>query len=198
VTRVIEVHSSLKSDKPVIEAAVWPKSEAPPPRVSPPKRRRPLLFLIVGIVLGVGLSAAVGALTSRPRAKSSPVLSVPYGDAVLFVRSHQYDLQLATTAAQQETGLVGRPSMPAGSGLLFVYTSTVDRCFWMKGMRFALDLIWLSSQDEVVSVQSDLSPRTYPSSYCSVAQDVLELNAGQARAAGIKVDDLLSINMPAV
>jgi uncharacterized membrane protein (UPF0127 family) len=67
----------------------------------------------------------------------------------------------------------------------------------MKRMRFALDMIWLSSQGEVISVQPDVSPKTYPSAYCAFAQDVIELDAGQARAAGIAVNHVLKLDLGA-
>lgn len=154
-------------------------------------------LLVVGIVLGVALSAAVGVLTSRPATKAAPNITAPHGEAVLVAGGHQYHLEQATTPAQQALGLGGRASMPASSGMLFAYNSTADRCLWMKRMRFPLDMIWLSSQGEVISVQPDVSPKTYPSAYCAFAQDVIELDAGQARAAGIEVNHVLTLDVGA-
>ena len=108
----------------------------------------------------------------------------------------RYYLQLAVTPAQQELGLGDRAKLPPDHGMLFVYYSSGTRCFWMKGMKFALDMIWLSSADEVVSVQRDLSPKSYPSAYCSLAQDVIELDAGQAHFAGIVVNRVVKLEMP--
>ena len=51
-------------------------------------------------------------------------------------------------------------------------------------MRFALDMIWLSPTDEVVSVQPDVLPKSYPSAYCTLAQDVIELDAGRRASRG--------------
>ena len=126
-------------------------------------------LLAVGIVLGVALSAGVGALTSRPATKAPPNISASHGEAVLVAGGHRYDLQEARTPAEQALGLGGRASMPASSGMLFAYSSTADRCLWMKRMRFPLDMIWLSSQGAVISVQPDVSPKTYPSAYCAFA-----------------------------
>jgi uncharacterized membrane protein (UPF0127 family) len=66
----------------------------------------------------------------------------------------------------------------------------------MRGMRFALDIIWLSPSDEVVTVRRDLLPED-PSIYCAVAEDVVELDAGQAHAAGISVGRFVRLeNVP--
>jgi uncharacterized membrane protein (UPF0127 family) len=77
--------------------------------------------------------------------------------------------------------------MAANDGMLFVFPTVDDHCFWMKGMRFSLDIIWLSSHDKVVLVEANLQPRSYPATYCAGSEDVVELDAGQAHAAGITV-----------
>lgn len=152
-----------------------------------------------GLILrGVALFAVASAmsLSLAAGAGQSGATSVPRGDAVLIVGSHRYYLQLAVTEAQQERGLGYRPRLPSDHGMLFVYHSSTTRCFWMKGMRFALDMIWLSQTDEVVSVQPDVLPKYYPSTYCSEAEDVIELDAGQARFAGIAVGHDVNLEMP--
>jgi uncharacterized protein len=136
-------------------------------------------------------SAAILLLSAATA--SSSVTSARRGDAVLIVASQRYYLQLAVTPAQQQLGLGDRAKLPLDQGMLFVYHSTTTRCFWMKGMRFALDMIWLSQTDKVMSVQPDVSPRSYPSAYCTVAEDVVELDAGQAHFAGIVVDRVVKL-----
>jgi uncharacterized membrane protein (UPF0127 family) len=140
--------------------------------------------------------ASASAVLWSAGAGPSRAISVPRGNAVLIVGSHRYYLQLAVTPGQQELGLGGRPKLPLDDGMLFLYHSSATRCFWMKGMKFALDMVWLSSADEVVSVQPNVSPKSYPSAYCTVAQDVVELDAGQARLAGIVVDRVVKLEMP--
>ncbi len=147
--------------------------------------------------VGLGVLAAVTTLVLSAVAGPSSATSAPRSDAVLIAGSHRYYLQLAVTPAQQELGLGDRVKLPLDAGMLFVYPSSGTRCFWMKGMRFALDMIWLSPTDEVVSVQPDVLPKSYPSAYCTLAQDVIELDAGQARFAGIVVDRVVKLEMPA-
>jgi uncharacterized membrane protein (UPF0127 family) len=149
-----------------------------------------------GTVALAGLTSAT-TLVLTVTAWPSSATSAPRGDAVLIAGSHRYYLELAVTPAQQELGLGDRAKLPLDDGMLFVYHSSGTRCFWMKGMRFALDMIWLSPADEVVSVQPDVLPKSYPSAYCTLAQDVIELDAGQARFAGIVVDRVVKLEMPA-
>jgi uncharacterized protein len=154
-----------------------------------------LRTLVLRVAAGPSVAVSVSLVLSAA-AGPSGATSVPRGDALLIAGSHRYYLQLAVTPGQQELGLGERAKLPLDDGMLFVYQSSGTRCFWMKGMRFALDMIWLSSADEVVSVQADLLPKSYPSVYCAQSQDVIELDAGQAEHAGIAVDRTLRLEMP--
>ena len=105
----------------------------------------------------------------------------------LRVGDNKYSLELATTPGQQEKGLSGRASMPQDHGMLFIFGGASDQCFWMKGMHFPLDIIWTDALHKVVYMQPDLSPSTYPHTYCSTsaANYVIELNAGAVKRSGI-------------
>jgi uncharacterized membrane protein (UPF0127 family) len=160
-----------------------------------PTVKRPRTWVIgaISALTGVLSAAAPGASAAPPR-HSSGAQARP-GAATLVVGKIRFDLRLATTPDQQAQGLSGIKSMPDTSGMLFVFPKTAEECFWMKGMHFALDIVWLSAGDEVLLVDHNLSPRTYPMSFCTHARYVIELVAGQARAAGITVGRTLTIEM---
>jgi uncharacterized membrane protein (UPF0127 family) len=101
---------------------------------------------------------------------------------------------MVTTAAAQEKGLSGRASLAPDSGMLFVFQNEAQRCFWMKDMQFPLDIIWVNKDKRVVYIQPELSPSTYPDSFCPKppAQYVIELNAGQATQASIRIGETLT------
>jgi uncharacterized membrane protein (UPF0127 family) len=103
------------------------------------------------------------------------------------VGTRQYRLVEAQTAAEREKGLSGRKNLALNQGMLFVYQKPGTYCFWMKDMRFSIDMIWLGNSKQVLAVKPNVSPSTYPQSFCPVpnAKYVIELSAGQARAAGI-------------
>ena len=81
--------------------------------------------------------------------------------------------------------------------MLFVFESGKASSFWMKGMRFALDFVWISSGCEVVGVTVDVPPpasnsanSTLPTySSPSPAAYVFEINAGEVAAHGIAAGD---------
>jgi uncharacterized membrane protein (UPF0127 family) len=101
----------------------------------------------------------------------------------LHAAGHTYRLEIAATEMQQEKGLGDRDSIPTDRGMLFTYTAPGRYCYWMKDMRFPLDIIWFDAQKRVVKIEQNLQPNTYPKTYCPAdknVQYVIELNAGQA------------------
>lgn len=97
-----------------------------------------------------------------------------------------YRLSAARTAAEQEQGLSDTAPLPADRGMLFLNEAVTERCFWMKDMRYALDIIWLDASKKVVHVAADVSPKSYPKTYCAAGQYILELQAGQAARSGLR------------
>ena len=92
----------------------------------------------------------------------------------------QFYLQTANTDQSRSQGLSGRLSMPSNEGMVFVFDNQQKQCFWMKDMNFPLDIVWLNSAKEVVKIDSNLLPDTYPKQFCADTQYVIELNSGKA------------------
>ena len=97
-------------------------------------------------------------------------------------------VELATTPDERRKGLSGRASLEQGTGLLFVFEEASIHCFWMKDMAFAIDMVWVNPDGAVVKVVERAQPSSYPTSFCPAdpALYVLEVNAGEARSAGIQ------------
>jgi uncharacterized membrane protein (UPF0127 family) len=81
--------------------------------------------------------------------------------------------------------------------MLFVFDSDVASAFWMKGMRFPLDFIWISREctvSDVTAVVPAPGPDTPDSqllTYRSAAPAAynFEVNAGEAEQHGVRVGD---------
>ncbi len=106
------------------------------------------------------------------------------------------NVELATTPAQKEKGLSGRDSLPPDNGMLFVFDTEDYLTFWMNGMKFPLDIIWVNSSRQVVFFEQDLQPcgpKACPTFTPSVkAMYVLEVNAGFVAAHHISPGDMFS------
>lgn len=85
--------------------------------------------------------------------------------------------------------------MPANQGMLFVFGTPKYQCFWMRGMQFPLDIIWLDSNGEINQIKSNILQSTYPEAFCDPQKSsyTIELNAGTARKEDLRVGQILSL-----
>lgn len=106
-------------------------------------------------------------------------------------------LEVAQTLPDRMRGLSGRESLPSDSGMLFIFPDQHYHGIWMKDMNFALDIIWLNDIMEVVHLERDVSPATYPRVFTppTPALYVLELPNGTVDHAQIKLKQKLNINL---
>jgi uncharacterized membrane protein (UPF0127 family) len=113
--------------------------------------------------------------------------------AVVTIHNHSFTVEYADSPDEQVKGLSGRASLAPDHGMLFRFNAADTHCFWMKDMRFALDIIWINSDKKVVHLESNVSPQTYPKSYCPAepARYVLEVNAGTTKALNLRTGDSL-------
>lgn len=111
----------------------------------------------------------------------------------LTVNHQTIKAELARTSLQHIQGLSNRQSLPANQGMLFVFNKHFKPSFWMKDMRFPLDIIWISD-GLIVDITSNISPPqpNQPLKHYSPTQPVnyvLELNAGWAAEHNLKIGD---------
>lgn len=131
-----------------------------------------IIVILVGIFWGI----------SNLNKASSQCLSTERQHCALRV-------SVADTMATQEKGLGGRLSLPQNQGMLFSFNNESTHCFWMKDMHFSLDMLWIGQNKQIESIESNVSPSSYPTTYCPnvAAKYVLEINAGEAQALGLNI-----------
>ena len=89
------------------------------------------------------------------------------------------DIEIADDEYQTQTGLMYRSSMESNQGMLFVFDDIIMRSFYMKNTEFPIDIIYLNSEKEIISIQKNAKPfneTSLPSE--APSQYVLEVNAG--------------------
>lgn len=106
--------------------------------------------------------------------------------AAVSVGGRAYQAEIVADHARRIQGLSGRPSLPAGRGMLFVFERAARHGIWMKDMRFSLDIVWLDAGGAVVHVERDVAPQTWPKIFRppTPARYVLEVNPGSGIRAG--------------
>lgn len=116
---------------------------------------------------------------------------------VVKVGGTEFEVEVADTPLLRQRGLTGRSYLEERKGMLFIPDERYVGPFWMKGMLFPLDFIWIGSDCRVADVTvfarvpapgtpDDLIRRytSYPN-----AAFILEVNAGEVDRFGIRVGD---------
>jgi uncharacterized membrane protein (UPF0127 family) len=110
------------------------------------------------------------------------------GRVLILPNGKGLNLEVRDDEIGRVQGLSGRSSLSESSAMLFVFDIESDRyCFWMKDMKFDIDILWLDSKKRIVDAKYAASPSSYPEEFCpkSAARYVLELPAGQALKNGL-------------
>ena len=126
-----------------------------------------IALFVLGVSLWLWYRAAPSAVT------------VP---TAVEISGRRFALEVAAAEKAREQGLSSRDSLCAGCAMLFVFEYPGQYAFWMKGMRFPLDIVWLAG-DTVVFVAENVSPDFSGILESGISADrVIEFNAGMAKA----------------
>lgn len=100
------------------------------------------------------------------------------------------DIELAEASEERRIGMMFRTSMEENQGMFFIFPYETRQSFWMKNTILPLDMIFINSSNEIVTIHKNTTPYAetqYPSTRS--AQYVLEMNAGYCDRVGIKEGD---------
>ena len=96
--------------------------------------------------------------------------------------------EVVDTPDERAIGLSEHTSLDENEAMLFIFKESGKHGFWMKDMDFAIDIIWLNKEKEIVHIKENADPANFPESYApdEDAQYVLELVSGLAASEGIE------------
>jgi len=161
-------------------------------------RRNALLIIIltaIVICLIVLLPAATISFSQKTNHWSQAFLN---SEAAVTVKTTPINVFLALSTSEISQGLSDRDKLAGNQGMLFLFSDTDYRTFWMQGMRFNLDIIFIRD-GAIVDIAKNMPapsllqiPAIYKSQ--SPADTVLEVNAGLADLYGWQVGDMVLIN----
>jgi len=122
-------------------------------------------------------------------------------EPTLTIRDRVVTIEIARTQAEQAQGLSDRASLAWHRGMLFVYDEPEFLSFWMKRMRFDIDIIWIRDSRIVEITAFVPYPREDPMQPATVhspelSDMVLEVPAGYAQAHGWQRGDRVSMELP--
>ncbi|EKE44175.1 putative lipoprotein [Oceaniovalibus guishaninsula JLT2003] len=97
-----------------------------------------------------------------------------------------FAVEIADDPAERAQGLMNRPSMPRGAGMLFIYEQPQRASFWMRNTLIPLDMIFVGADGIVRRIHENAVPldeTPIPGGDGVLA--VLEINGGLAGQLGI-------------
>lgn len=122
------------------------------------------------IAIGLGAAAAAVAtavlffypLTTVVSGDPVPVVEEGglegYDQTVVYISDIGLLADIADTPEKKSLGLGVRDSMGEGEAMLFPFDVEGRHSFWMHGMKFPIDIIWLNSDKTVVHIEHSLEP----------------------------------------
>ena len=140
-------------------------------------------FLIIVLFLVAAFAMSLGSSWSTGNDEGS--------EMIITVGEIELNVLLADTPSERARGLSNMRSLEPFDGMLFTFPRPGIQEFWMKDMKFPIDIVWL--RDGVVTgVSKNIPPeigvseknlRRYKSP--GLVDAVLELPAGESQILGI-------------
>lgn len=103
---------------------------------------------------------------------------------------------IARAEDEKKRGLSIFDTLPVGQAMLFVYEKESIQSFWMKDMKFSIDIIWLNKDKEVIYINQHADPANFPEIYTPDKKSlyVLEFNDGFVKKNNINIGDRFDWN----
>ena len=136
----------------------------------------------------LGLFAAVLTMMFFLKAtifnSAEPTKEITIGEEIIKVA-------IADTPILRSRGLSGVSGLNKNEGMLFIFDYPDYYGFWMKDMKFPLDIIWLDETGRIVHIAESATPLSYPNVFTPTdkARYVLEVNSGFSREHNLKAGD---------
>lgn len=152
-----------------------------------------ILLFILGVIFFIknNTNPAIQSFQSQNKETSVPQVTI---------KGHVFNVEIAATEEKREQGLSGKQFLPTDSGMLFIFNTPDFYEFWMNGMLFPLDFVWMNGNKiidltENVPVPSNRDPIKIIKPKAK-ADKVLEINAGAINANSIETGDNVKIAIP--
>ncbi len=114
------------------------------------------------------------------------------------IDSHTFNVEVVKDSKAQEIGLIKYNSIQDDQGMLFVFNTPAIYSFWMRGMKFPIDIIFINN-NTVVSTVENIQPVKATATNIPIYQPVapadmaLEINTGLVKKYNIKKGDTIKI-----
>lgn len=94
------------------------------------------------------------------------------------IRNITLTVDIADDDKEREKGLSGREFISPTEGMLFVFDISGEYSFWMKDMKFPIDIIWIDENFKIIYIEEGVLPETYPMTFRSPSKSKYVLEVG--------------------
>ena len=154
------------------------------------KLRKPKIIILFILLVAAGVVLILYRINRIPTGV--------YQTQTIKIASQQIEIYVADTPAKKETGLAAFDQISENQGMIFSFDDATVRTFWMKNMKFAIDIIWIRD-DKIIGIDENIEletnkPDNQLTRYSSVepSDSVIEVNAGWCQRNNIAVGDKIS------
>lgn len=149
------------------------------------KNNKLLIIIIIIVIIGIGVPLFLTFLNNTLHGK-------------VMINGHVIKVEIANTPESRMKGLSGREKLGKDEGMFFIMDDKRYHTFWMDGMKFPIDVIWIADNKVVdltknapIPIEGENIPVFKP----AVEVDkVLEVNAGYIDANNIQLGDEVGID----
>jgi len=109
-------------------------------------------------------------------------------------------LDVAKTTKEHEVGLSNRKSLKENQGMIFLFDKPDYYSFWMKNMKFPIDIIFLNG-NRIITIHKNVQPPASSNASLPLftssqpADKIIELPAGKSDKLDLKEDDTVSLTL---
>ncbi|MCX6743404.1 MAG: DUF192 domain-containing protein, partial [Candidatus Parcubacteria bacterium] len=96
-----------------------------------------IILIVLTLIIFIMVAVLVVFLTNPAYFTSG------LGKGKVVIDGKSISVEVAKTPEQIVAGLSNRNNLGQNSGMLFVFSDKRYRFFWMKDMKFSLDIIWI-------------------------------------------------------
>lgn len=114
----------------------------------------------------------------------------------VIINKQQFSAKIADTEEKRQIGLSQTNSLGKNEGMIFIFDNPNLYSFWMKDMKFPIDIIYINNEKIVKifeNVQTQTGENLTVYTPDQPANRVLEINAGQSKKYDFKVGDKVTI-----
>lgn len=142
------------------------------------------------IVLALVFIILIGFVIFQIFIKNGSLLKTP----TATIKGHEFKLYIAKDPKDYQIGLSKYNKLPQDYGMLFSFEKADYYSFWMKEMKFPIDIIYMRDNQIVTIIKNAPVPKTQYESLpvykpTQPADEVLEVNAGISEKYNFKEKD---------